>query len=270
MGGVVTELRCYPVKGLRGHARPAARVQPLGLDGDRRWMVVTPDGAFLSQRQLPGMARIDARPAADGLLLAADGEQFAVPEPDADAEAIEVQVWGSAVPALAAGPAADRWLGERLGLRCRLVFLRDERGRRVAAPFDAGTDHVSFADGFPLLLTAAGSLDALNAALRADGAAPVPMDRFRANVVVDGTPAWAEHGWRRVRIGGTWFRAPKPCERCVVVTRDQRDGETPAPGQPLRTLGRLSRGATGILFGLNLIPDGDGEIRVGDPVEGVG
>ncbi|MBE7211094.1 MAG: MOSC domain-containing protein [Gluconacetobacter diazotrophicus] len=266
-GAAVAGLRIYPVKGLRGIPVEEARVGRLGLDGDRRWMVVTPDGRFVTQRQNGRMALVDALPAPDGgLRLRLDGEEQAVERPGADGERMAVTVWGSTVAAVAAGAEADRWLSAALEQPCRLVFMADERARKVEAGYDAGDDHVSFADGFPLLATGTGSLAALNAALAANGGTAVPMDRFRPNLVMEGVPAWHEDGWGGMRAGTTRFRVAKPCSRCVVVTRDQRTGTVPHPGEPLRTLGRLNRTAAGIMFGINLIPDGEGVIRVGDVV----
>ncbi|MCQ8240982.1 MOSC domain-containing protein [Rhizosaccharibacter radicis] len=267
MSAVISGLHIYPVKGLRGVALPEAAVTPLGLEGDRRWMVVSPEGNFRSQRQTPGMALIDAVPEDGALSLRCGDDVLVVPRPDGNAENIPVEVWGTWMQGAAASPNAGEWLSERLGQSCRLVFMRDEQTRPVEAAHNGGEDHVSFADAFPLLATGAASLDALNEALEADGVPAVPMDRFRPNIVVEGLAPWAEDGWRRVRVGEVVFRMPKPCTRCVVVTRDQRTGETPVAGQPLRTLGRLNRNGEGIVFGANLIPETAGTVRLGDPVE---
>jgi uncharacterized protein YcbX len=131
-------------------------------------------------------------------------------------------------------------------------------------------DRVNFADGFPLLLTNTASLADLGDRLFEGGDEPVPMTRFRPNIVVTGAPAWAEDGWLggRLRIGDTVFRAAKACDRCVVTTIDQETGEVGR--QPLRALGQYRRFDGGLLFGINLIPDiGAGHndvLRVGDAV----
>jgi uncharacterized protein YcbX len=156
------------------------------------------------------------------------------------------------------------WLGGVLGVACRLVYLADAEARAVNPEFGAPGDVVSFADGYPLLLCSAASLAALNAGL----AVPVPMLRFRPNLVVEGAAAWAEYDWARVRIGGVVFRAVKPCDRCVVTTIDPETGLQPDPDEPLRTLKMFRRDARGrVLFGQNLVPDGGGIVRVGDAVE---
>jgi uncharacterized protein YcbX len=263
-GLTVQEIRIYPVKALRGYALPASDVALWGLDHDRRWMVVQPDGRFLTQRELPAMARIDARATADALTLAAGGGGgLRVPVPTPAAERRQVQVWGDQVPALDAGPEAAAWLGARLGLACGLVYLDDPHARPVDPAYGRPEDRALFSDGFPVLLANTASLAALNAALPN----PIDMARFRPNIVVSGAAAWDEDRWRRIRIGGVVFRVAKPCARCVVTTVDQMTGDRPDKSEPLRTLGRMRRAAGGVMFGQNLIPDGAGRIAVGDTIE---
>lgn len=260
----LTGLCFYPVKGMRGIDAEAADVEPCGLAWDRRWMVVDTAGRFLTQRQLPVMARLDATLSDHALTLAMDRDRIMLPlRPAADARSIQVTVWRSTLDAVLVDDAADRWLTSRLGQPCRLVFLADTASRPIEPAFARPGEHVSFADGFPILLTSTSSLAALNAALGHG----IGMDRFRPNLVVDGAGAWAEDGWRLLRIGGLRFRAAKPCNRCVVTSIDQRSGEIPRPGEPLRTLGRLNRRQDGIVFGSNLVPLQPGRLRLGDLVE---
>ena len=256
-------LHVYPVKGLRGLALPAAEVAGCGIAGDRRWLVTDPDGRFLTQREVAAMARLDALPAADGLLLRHGERSRAVRRPGPDGPRREVVIWNDRLSAACADAQADAFLSEALGRPCHLVWMDDARARPVEPAFAEPGDHVGFADEYPLLAASLGSLATLNAEL----AHPVPMARFRPNLVLSGLPAWSEDRWRRVRIGGMVFRAPKPCTRCVVVTRDQSTGDTPDPGEPLRTLGRLNRHESGIVFGANLIPEAPGQLAAGDPVE---
>ena len=122
---------------------------------------------------------------------------------------------------------------------------------------------MSFADGFPVLVVNTASLDDLNARL----AQPVPIARFRSNLVVSGAPPWAEDGWQRLQVGRTAFRAVKPCTRCIVITTDQDTGARAPDREPLRTLASV-RGDTDrrALFGQNLVPDTSGRITVGMPI----
>ncbi len=264
----LTALHIYPVKGLRGVAERSAEVEPCGLAGDRRWMVVDERGQFLTQRQLPAMARFDAALSETTLRLSLGEEAIETPRrPEAAGERIAVTVWRSQLQAATVGGEVDRWLGARLGRSCRLVHLDDPLARPIEPAHARPGEHVSFADGFPLLLASTGSLGALNDGLRARGAGAVGIDRFRPNLVIDCAAPWVEEEWRMLRIGDVRFRAPKPCVRCVVTSIDQRSGRIAVPGEPLRTLARLRPGRGSVVFGLNLVAQQAGRLAVGDAVE---
>jgi uncharacterized protein YcbX len=258
----LAEIRVYPVKSLAGGTRLTAEVEPIGLRGDRRWMVVTPTGQALTQREVPRMALVQASETPTGICLGAPGmaalhvaEPCGVPRP--------VIIWRQAVVATDAGAMAAAWLTHYLGQPCALVYLADPAARPADPEYSRAEDRVSFADGFPVLLTSAASLADLNARL----AAPIPMLRFRPNLVIEGTAAWNEDHWHIVRIGSTRFRVVKPCDRCVITTIDPATAARPDPEEPLRTLKTFRRDARGrVLFGQNLIPDGAGIVTVGDEV----
>jgi uncharacterized protein YcbX len=162
-----------------------------------------------------------------------------------------------------AGPAADEWLSEAIGSPCRLVYMADpERARPVDPEYGRAEDRVSFADGFPMLVTTQASLDDLNAQLEH----PIPMNRFRPNLVVAGGEAWAEDRWRGLLVGDVMFRVAKECARCVVTTIDQRTAEKSPQSEPLRTLAKFRRKDGNVMFGQNLVPDRRGILRIGDPV----
>ncbi|MGK5630093.1 MOSC domain-containing protein [Streptomyces sp. URMC 123] len=272
---VLHSLHVFPVKSAQGYAPRTARVEPWGLAGDRRWMLVGADGRFLTQRQLPRLAEVRAepldegRPDAVGIRLHAPGLDpltVAVPAPG---PTLAVEIWKDKVEGVPAGPAADAWFGAHLGKPVTLVHLDDPAVRRGVDPaYGRPGDVVTFADGFPLLLTTTASLEALNSLIaRGEHAqeGPLPMDRFRPNAVVDGVEPWAEDGWRRLRVGEVVFRVAKPCGRCVVTTTDQRTAERGR--EPLWTLARHRRRGGQLVFGQNIIPEGGGTLRVGDPVE---
>jgi uncharacterized protein len=262
---VLTSIHIYPLKGGRGLDLAESAVEPWGLAGDRRWLLVDEDFRFVSQREQPSLARLVVRYRPDGGLLvsAAGHPPLAVAVPAAG-ELLKVSVWSSMVLAAAAGPEADAWFSVYLGQPVRLVYLDDPARRAVDPEFGRDGDVVSFADGYPLLLTSTASLDQLGDWLAADGDQPVPMNRFRPNVVVAGFGPWAEDRWRRVRIGAVSFRVAKPCGRCVVTTTDQFTGVRGR--QPLRMLARKRRFGKSLVFGQNIIPEAPGRIRVGDPV----
>ncbi|KAA1019026.1 MOSC domain-containing protein [Pseudonocardia sp. EV170527-09] len=261
-------LRRYPVKSCRGAEVTRAVVERAGLAGDRRWMLVRDDGAVVTARTHPRLVLVAPTPAADGLRLTGPGmPPLTVPVPDGEPLPARVHRWDTAgVPA---GPEADAWFSDLLGSSVRLLHLDDPARRRPDPDFSHDDDRVSFADGYPLLLTSAASLDALNA-LVAEGRhaaeAPLPMTRFRPNAVVEGAPAWAEDGWRRIRIGVAEFRVAKGCARCVLTTVDP--GTAAKGREPMATLAQHRRFDGKVWFGVNLIPDDPGaEITVGDPVE---
>jgi uncharacterized protein len=278
----LASIHIYPLKAGRAVDLSESAVEPWGLAGDRRWLVVDGAGRFVSQREEPALAGvIAAYPAAgadqvaagrplptDAITLSAAGQpplKVAMPWADDDTEMVPVSVWESRIRAAAAGREADDWLGRLLDRDVRLVYLDDPTRREVDQDYGNPGDRVSFADGYPLLLTSTGSLDALGGWLAEDGHPPVPMDRFRPSVVVAGAQAWAEDGWRRISIGTVTFQVVKPCGRCVVTTIDQATGHRGR--QPLELLGRRRRFGQQLVFGQNMIPDAPGSIRVGDPVQ---
>jgi len=264
---MLASLHIYPVKGCRAVDLDQAAVEPWGLAGDRRWLIVDPDCQFMTQRKHPALARvvIACGPGADIEVSTGGFPSLRVAAPDESAELLKVTVWRSTVLAAAAGPEADAWFSAYLGESVRWVYLDDPTRRAVDPEYGADGDMVSFADGYPLLLTSAGSLGQLGQWLTEAGDQPVPMSRFRPNVVVSGFGPWAEDRWRRVRIGVVWFRVAKPCGRCVVTTTDQATGER--GGQPLKMLAARRRFGQNLVFGQNLIPDSPGHIRIGDPIE---
>ncbi|WMX48269.1 MOSC domain-containing protein [Streptomyces roseicoloratus] len=269
----VRSVHVHPVKALRGFAPAEAEVEPWGLAGDRRWAVVDTAGKVVTQRQHARLALAAAALLPDGgIRLSGPGLEpltVEVPRPSAARGTITVDVFGARVEAVPAGPAADAWFRAYLDSEVRLVHMDDPSRRRPVDPdYALPGETVSFADGFPLLVTSSSSLDALNSLIAQGDHAdegPLPMNRFRPNVVVDGTAPWAEDGWRRLAIGDVVFRVARNCGRCVVTTTDQGTGERGK--EPLRTLARHRRDGSRLIFGQNLVPEHRGVIRVGDPVK---
>lgn len=270
---VLRSVHVHPVKALRGFAPAQAEVEPWGLAGDRRWAVVDTAGKVVTQRQHARLALASAALLPDGgVTLSAPGFEpltVEVPDPRRAAAPITADVFGTAVEAIPADPAADAWFSAYLASEVRLAHMDDPARRRPVDPeYALPGETVSFADGYPLLVTTTASLDALNS-LIAQGdhpdEGPLPMNRFRPNVVVDGTAPWAEDGWRRLSIGEVTFRVARSCGRCVVTTTDQDSAERGK--EPLRTLARHRRDGSRLIFGQNLVPERRGVIKVGDPVE---
>lgn len=264
----LSAINVYPVKGLQGIALEASRCTDRGLEHDRRWMVVDEDGGFLSQREMPRMATIWTEIEGDKLLLAAaDHREIDVPlEPDYG-ERMRVRVWNSDCDAIAPSAEADAWLSTVLDRFCRLVYMPDSTRRESPERYLGAGRLVGFADAFAYLLAGESSLADLNARLIAKQHPPLPMNRFRPNLVVSGAAPWAEDGWGEIRVGEATLQTARPCGRCQVTTTDQSTGEVRGP-EPLATLSSFrSDPQLGPMFGTNLVTLRPGAIRVGQAVE---
>lgn len=255
-------LYVYPLKSCGGVAVGEWDVDERGFRYDRRWMLVDGANQFISQRELPRMALIRVHIDPDGLVVSApDMPSLHVPFLPPDGRPLRARIWDDVVDTLPVGAGADSWFSEFLGLRCRLVYLPEDSVRPVDPDYGRADDQVGLADGFPFLLISEGSLAELNARLER----PLPMNRFRPNLVVGGCAPFAEDGWTVVRFGHITLRVVKPCARCAITTVDQ--GTATRGKEPLRTLATFRRHGSKVLFGQNLIHDETGTLRVGDPVE---
>lgn len=259
----------YPLKSGWGEDVESAEVEPWGLAGDRRWMVIDTGGKFVTAREVPALLTIRTRLICDGVRLSAPGaETLTVARPD-PINQTPVLLWKSQLTA-AEAPGAASWLSDLLHRDLRLVHLDDPTRRAISPAHSRPDDRVSFADGYPLLVTTEASLAALNTEISTQGGRPLPMHRFRQNIVLSGDTAWSEDDWRLLRVGDATFRAVKGCARCVITTleADHSVGDVARGKEPLRSLARIRRFGRGMWFGVNLIPDTVGAtIRVGDEVE---
>ncbi|WP_369241004.1 MOSC domain-containing protein [Streptomyces sp. R21] len=266
-------IHVHPVKAFRSQSRREAVVEPWGLAGDRRWVLIDGEGKVVTQRQQPRLALAAAELLSDGgIRLSAAGRApvtVRVPEPIGTTT---LDIFGDKVEGILADAAAHEWCSAYLGADVRLIHMDDPATRRPVDPeFARPGETVSFADGYPLLVTTLASLDALNSLIAQGdhaGEGPLPMNRFRPNLVLAGTAAWAEDDWSRIAVGEVTFRVPKMCGRCVVTTTDQ--GTAERGKEPLRTLGRHRRFGKQLVFGQNLVPESPGTVRVGDPVTVLG
>ena len=251
-GASVSRLFLFPIKSCAGVEVAEFAVGPLGPVGDRRWMLVDRNGTFLSQRTLPAMALVRTALANGVLTLEAPGmAPLSLPfDANGSEERLEVTIWNDSVTASPQGPEADAWFSDALGVRCRLVGIAAGHSRKS----------VSFPDSAPFLITSTASLDDLNGRLPS----PVPMDRFRPNVVVTGLTPYTEDSWREIRIGAIRFPALYACDRCSITTVDQRTAHRGT--EPLRTLAGYRRRGRGVPFGMRAIHANTGTLQVGDPV----
>jgi uncharacterized protein YcbX len=259
MALTVGALFVHPVKSCGGIAVDAVEVDARGFADDRRWMVVDPDGRFVTQRERPEMARVRVALEAGGYRLLCDGSEFLLPRSAADrAPRRSVVIWNDTVEA-AVDEAGSRWMAKALGGPCQLVHLPSDV-RRAVGKRGAPDDQVSFADGFSALVVGRASVEDL--AARAGIA--VDLRRFRPNLVVDGSPPWDEDRWRTLSAGEVRFRALKPCDRCSIPGLDPDTGERSK--EPLATLATFRKKDGAVWLGVNLAHDGPGRICVGDTI----
>jgi uncharacterized protein YcbX len=259
----LSTLTYYPIKACRGFDVPESNVQRMGLEHDRRMMVVTPDGGFLTQREHPRLALVTPTLKNEALTLSApdfDSLQIGI---QSSGTPTSVDIWSSKnVDAIDQGDEAAAWLSDWLATPVRLVHIADGFKRRLNPNYAINADdHTGFADGYPILIISEESLRDLNSQL--DSA--LPMNRFRPNLVVKGCEPFAEDTWKRIRIGDVEMALVKVCPRCVVTTIDK---ETLAKNkEPLKTLSGYRNHELGAIFGMNTIPLNEGKIEVGMTVE---
>jgi uncharacterized protein YcbX len=259
----LTTLTIYPVKSLRGHNPDSALVERMGLENDRRLMVVSPDGMFLTQRDHARMALITPTLQDENLTLSAAGMGALTVPLRRLGRRLNVEIWQSrGVESIDQGDLAAEWLSDFLKLPARLVRIADDYQRKVSPDYALSPeDQVGFADGFPMLIISQESLDELNRRLEK----PIPMNRFRTNLVVSGGEPFAEDGWKRLRIGEVELALVKPCARCNVPTIDQETAESGK--EPNTTLAKFRKINGKVMFGVNVIPVTLGRLRVGETVE---
>lgn len=256
----------YPLKSAKGEALQAIGLDKLGLDGDRRWMLVDEaSGRFLTQRAVAQMSQLSALWNAEGgLALSAPGfAPIDIALPDSDAQLRGVTIWRDTLRVPDAGDEAGAWVSQFIGKPTRLVQVPLDRARMTETGYGKDDDQVAFADGYPLLLIGQASLEDLSQRV----GRPLEMLRFRPNLVIEGSAAFAEDGWKRIRIGEIEFRVVKSCSRCILTTIDPQTGERSDDREPLATLQKYRSQADGAMFGQNLVNDGNGRLEVGMPVE---
>jgi uncharacterized protein len=263
---VIGSLIIYPLKSARGVDVERMELDERGPRGDRRWMLVDEQNTFISLREVPRLAFLSASLTPNGLrLFDQNGHSLEVEQPRANGSqrAFVAQLWDAQCPVLAADESAHAWVSEFLGARCRLVFQPDDSVRELPrrnAGRLAQSRTLALTDGAAVLLTSEASLADLNARLPA----PIPMSRFRPNIVATGTVAYEEDSWHRIAAGDVEFEVARGCPRCVATTVDQTTGETGA--EPLRTLSRYRRAPHGVLFGQNIVHLAPGSVSAGDEI----
>jgi hypothetical protein len=257
------QISIYPIKSCAGIDLDASEVLNRGFPLDRRWLLVDEAGQFISQRKSPRLGQIR---------LTRDHTQLSVSYPDKAPLKLELNVhssvrhkamiWSDKVDGMWVGHEFDDWFSNVLEQQVHLIHMNDEVHRPLIKEHlpQHRSFEVSFADGYPYLLTSQASLDDLNG--RLDN--PVPMDRFRANLMVSGFEAFAEDHWKKIKIGEVEFLVVKPCARCQITTINQKTGASSK--EPLKTLATYRKQAGKVMFGMNLVALSAGSVRLNDPV----
>lgn len=258
---ILSEIWIYPVKSLGGISLTEAKVEPRGLQYDRRWMLVDDTGRFVSQREIPAMALLGTAIESPHLTVfwkKNPAEKIRIPLeiPADEMGKLQVQIWDDQCRAQVLPKEINDWFSENLKQSLRLVYMPDTTRRWADGRYAPEGQHVSFADGFPFLLIGQASLDELNSRL----AQPLPMNRFRPNFVFTGGSPFEEDTWGQINIGNVKFQCVKPCARCIIPTTDQETGTRSA--EPLKTLVTFRQVGHKILFGQNVVWLGEGEARV--------
>lgn len=265
----VSGLFHYPLKSARGIAVTSSEVDAYGLFGDRRLLLVQPDGQFVTQREMPQLAQIQVQHSGDNFSLSMAGKGTLSLIQHHGGARKDVAVWRTIISAATADASVDATLSEWLGRPLELVFFDEHSHRHTSKEWVDEETPVSFSDGFPVLVTTTGSLAALNADMEAHGEGSVGMERFRPNIVIDHDEPWADDFWAAIEIGGIRFELVKPCTRCIMTTQDQETGSREV-ASPMPAMGRMrmsaDRRVPGPLFGWNAAPRNDGTVNVGDAV----
>lgn len=260
-----SELNIYPVKSLRGISVKSAKVTDRGFEHDRCWMLIDHFGNFMTQRDYPQMALINVEIDSNGLTVyhrnkKAFGKHF-IPFNISKAKAITVPIWDDTCTAFLVGKDSDKWFLEALDVECRLVYQPDETHREVDKKYSVKNEIVSFADGYPFLIIGQASLDDLNSRLDET----LPMNRFRPNIVFTGGEPYQEDKMKKFKVNDITFYGVKPCARCAITTTNQETAERLY--EPLKTLATYRKVENKVLFGVNLLHEGSGEVKVGDKIE---
>lgn len=257
------DIYTYPIKSLGGIRLAEVNLEEKGLKYDRRWMLTDKNGQFLSQRKHPKMALLQTRLTENGVSVTHKhdpGQTVLIPFESPSDRYRQVSIWGDRVNAQLVDSGISRWFSDLLNFECDLVFMPSSTNRKVDPEYAVNSESVSFADGMPYLLIGQASLDDLNERLEE----PVPMDRFRPNLVVADSTPFQEDEWDTIAIGQARFKITKPCARCVVTTVDQQTGHKYK--EPLATLSSYRKVAGKVMFGQNMLLLEGANIRVGDSI----
>ncbi|MEM8674186.1 MAG: MOSC N-terminal beta barrel domain-containing protein [Cyanobacteria bacterium P01_G01_bin.67] len=275
---IVSELCVYPLKSAQGITLRQAQVTTKGFLWDRELMLVSGSGKFITQRQFPQLAQVQI--AIDEQNITLRSVNNLIPPltfvSRLNDSLTEVEIWRDHILAVDQGDLVAQWFHQLLNLPsdkvCRLVRQSPEHIRLLAKKYPNDEDRpLGFADNSPVMLTASASLAELNqriVEIHQQQSQAIPMNRFRANVVIDTTEPFIEDSWSLIQIGEVQFKMLRPCSRCIITTVDQQQGEKNKLKEPLNTLGTFRQlSERGVMFGVNMIPQNEGTISTGDRLQ---
>ena len=261
----ISQLFIYPVKSLGGIEVTDAQLTDRGLQYDRRWMLVDNNNQFLTQREHPVMCLLQTAIEGDKLIVYyknnPEDKVHVLLQPLPTKKTVQVQVWDDECAAWFVSDEADEWCSNKLSMPCRLVYMPENEKRKVDARYATGEDITSFSDGYPLLMIGQASLDDLNSRLLE----PLPMDRFRPNIVFTGGQPYDEDTMSHVRVNEIDLYGVKLCARCTITTINQTNGIKAK--EPLLTLAGYRMKNNKIYFGQNVLLQQTGYLKTGDAIE---
>jgi uncharacterized protein YcbX len=261
---IITDIYIYPVKSMGGISVMSSIVTDRGLQYDRRWMLVDENLRFISQREHADLSLLQVELKSDRLRIfhkinSGEGINIFFDEPATGTATAEI--WDDTCMVNFVSDDADQWFSSMLSRKCRLVYMPDTTHRKVDEAYAINDDITSLSDGYPLTVISQASLDDLNSRLEV----PVPMNRFRPNIVFSGGDPFEEDHLEHFKINGIEFFGAKLCSRCNIPTINQENAL--AGKEPLRTLSRYRQKNNNVYFGMNLLPQGEGKIKVGYRIE---
>jgi len=269
----LSDIYIYPIKSLGGIRLEKVQLETRGLQNDRRFMLITGEGIFMTQRTFREMALLQTAIGVDGQIQIWHKDSpeniLHIPtQPKSFIEEKQVEVWGTESSSLVLSKDINQWFQDQLKMDCQLVYMPDTAERRMKEKYNTARDLVSFADGAPILITGQAGLDDLNRRLES----PVSMNRFRPNLVFSGGIPFIEDDWKGFKIASQSFKITHRCVRCNLLNINQENAQIEK--EPNRTLATFRRFDQKIYFGVNAVwmseaVGGNEELTVGDSLNAI-
>jgi uncharacterized protein YcbX len=258
----ISDIIHYPVKSLAGNHLNKSEVHERGLNEDRRLMLIDDNNTFVSQRTIALLSQIEVGISEDFIILKDRRTDEFIQQPlEFELKETKVKIWNDVVGSHHfLDNSLDEWISERMKTKVRFVYMDESNHRPINPKYAKEGEIVSFADGYPILITNTASLAAFNSTLEK----AIAMDHFRPNIVIDHTIAWDEDNWKRIKIGEVVLRITKPCERCIITNINPKTGKVEQA--VLADLGKIRLKDNKVLFGVNAVAEKTGIIKIEDKV----